>query len=77
MKIKLDVGLFVYFYESLIINLFRSIYFKIRVLEVNIIVLFCIIMYLIKIWYLLYVILKFNFYNYFLFVYYFVEKKYI
>lgn len=77
MKIKLDVGLFVYFYESLIINLFWLIYFKIRVLEVNIIVLFCIIMYLIKIWYLLYVILKFNFYNYFLFVYYFVEKKYI
>lgn len=75
MKIKLDVGLSVYFHESLTINLFRSTYPKIRVLEVNITVLFCTTMYLIKIWHLLHVILKFNFHNYFSSVYHFVEKK--
>lgn len=77
MKIKLDVGLSVYFHVSLTINLFRLTYPKIRVLEVNITVLFCTTMYLIKIWHLLHVILKFNFHNYFSSVYHFVEKKYI
>lgn len=75
MKIKLDVGLSVYFHVSLTINLFRLTSPKIRVLEVNITVLFCTTMYLIKIWYLLHVILKFNFHNYFSSVYHFVEKK--
>ena len=36
MKIKLDVGLSVYFHVSLTINLFRLTSPKIRVLEVNI-----------------------------------------